>query len=165
MLATAVYAQGDLIVSDPAKDIQVWKRAYRTKGKPAPNVIPQPAIRGITQRAGTNLIELDVEIIDPTTLQPPSGYSPQWMGISPTPLSGLFPRPMLRVQVPRSDRRLPPTKCTRWSGMPAPTGRSRPEILSFKFFVGTPAALHRWTFHFLTLPLEDGPPNQSLSID
>jgi hypothetical protein len=32
---------------------------------PVRNVIPQPAIRGIGQRAGTNIIDLDFEIIDP----------------------------------------------------------------------------------------------------
>ena len=29
-----------------------------------PNVIPQPAIRGISQRTGTNIVDLDFEILD-----------------------------------------------------------------------------------------------------
>jgi hypothetical protein len=44
---------------------QKWKRAYRTKGLPTHNVIPQPVVRSITQRAGTNILDIDFEIIDP----------------------------------------------------------------------------------------------------
>ena len=54
---------GDIIVSTGSK-IQVHKRAFRTKGMPVPNVIPQPAIRSVSQRAGTNILDLDFEIID-----------------------------------------------------------------------------------------------------
>ena len=61
---TAFTPEGDLIVSQSNK-VQIWKRAYRTKGTPVRNVIPQTAIRGISQRAGTNVIDLDFEIIDP----------------------------------------------------------------------------------------------------
>ena len=45
--------------------LRLWKRAYRTKGLVNRNVIPQPAIRGVTQRAGTNVLDLDFEIVDP----------------------------------------------------------------------------------------------------
>jgi hypothetical protein len=54
---------GDIIVSTGSK-IRIYKRAFRTKGLPVPNVIPQPAIRSISQRAGTNILDLDFEIID-----------------------------------------------------------------------------------------------------
>jgi len=56
--------EGNLIESYYNK-LKIWKRAYRTKGLPVRNVIPQPAIRGIAQRAGTNIIDLDFEIVDP----------------------------------------------------------------------------------------------------
>ena len=61
---TCFTPEGDLIESYDSK-IKIWKRAYRTKGLVNRNVIPQPAIRGISQRAGTNVIDLDFEIIDP----------------------------------------------------------------------------------------------------
>ena len=64
MLVSCFTPEGDLIVAQNNK-IQIWKRAYRTKGLPVRNVIPQPAIRGISQRSGTNVIDLDFEIIDP----------------------------------------------------------------------------------------------------
>ena len=54
---------GDIIVST-GSNIRVYKRAFRTKGMPIPNVIPQPAIRGVSQRVGTNILDLDFEIVD-----------------------------------------------------------------------------------------------------
>ena len=51
--------------SGASKDtIKLFERAYRTKGLPTPNALPLPAIRGISQRAGTNIIDLDFEILD-----------------------------------------------------------------------------------------------------
>ena len=44
--------------------LRFYKKAYRTKGLPQRNVIPQPAIRKISQRSGTNVLDLDFEIID-----------------------------------------------------------------------------------------------------
>ena len=61
---TAFTPEGDLIESASNK-LRLWKRAYRTKGLINRNVIPQPAIRGVTQRAGTNVLDLDFEIVDP----------------------------------------------------------------------------------------------------
>jgi hypothetical protein len=60
---TAFTSEGDLIESGGSK-LRLWKRAYRTKGLPERNVIPQPAIRGVTQRAGTNVLDVDFEIVD-----------------------------------------------------------------------------------------------------
>ena len=45
--------------------IQILERAYRTKGLPTPNVIPQPVVRSVAQRPGTNILDIDFEIIDP----------------------------------------------------------------------------------------------------
>ena len=61
---TAFTPGGDLIESGNNK-LRLWKRAYRTKGLVNRNVIPQPAIRGVSQRAGTNVLDLDFEIVDP----------------------------------------------------------------------------------------------------
>ncbi len=60
---TCFTPESDLIESYYNK-IKVWKRAFRTKGMPVPNVIPQPAIRAVSQRAGTNILDLDFEIMD-----------------------------------------------------------------------------------------------------
>jgi len=60
---TAFTSDGDIISSIGGK-LSLWKRAYRTKGLPQRNVIPQPAIRKVSQRSGTNVLDLDFEIID-----------------------------------------------------------------------------------------------------
>ena len=56
----------DLIESkeSSAGYLRLWKRAYRTKGLPQRNVIPQPRIHKVAQRSGTNVLDLDFEIID-----------------------------------------------------------------------------------------------------
>ena len=56
--------QGDVIESTTTA-VRIWKRAFRTKGELIHNVIPQPAIRSISQRAGTNVMDFDFEIVDP----------------------------------------------------------------------------------------------------
>jgi len=63
---TAFTKEGDLLESkgDTGGYLRLWKRAYRTKGLANRNVIPQPAIRKVTQRTGTNVLDLDFEIVD-----------------------------------------------------------------------------------------------------
>ena len=56
--------RGDVIESTD-NSIRIWKRAYRTKGMIIRNIIPQPAIHSVTQRSGTNILDVDIEIIDP----------------------------------------------------------------------------------------------------
>jgi hypothetical protein len=56
--------ESDILIST-GSTIKILKRAYRTKGLVNRNVIPQPAIRGVTQRAGTNVLDFDFEIVDP----------------------------------------------------------------------------------------------------
>ena len=66
-IAAVFNSMGDLIISQSINEksvLQLWKNAYRTKGLPQRNVIPQPAIRKISQRSGTNILDLDFEIID-----------------------------------------------------------------------------------------------------
>jgi hypothetical protein len=60
---TAWRPNGDIVESGNGK-IRIWKRAYRTKGLPAPNVIPQPVVRAVAQRPGTNILDIDFEILD-----------------------------------------------------------------------------------------------------
>lgn len=54
---------GDLIFGD-AYSLSMMKSAYRTKGTTTPNEIPQPVIRSVAQRAGTNILDIDFEVID-----------------------------------------------------------------------------------------------------
>ena len=53
------------IYSISGNQLIILNRAYRTKGLPTPNVIPQPVVRSVAQRPGTNILDIDFEIIDP----------------------------------------------------------------------------------------------------
>ena len=53
-----------LSLSEKKRVFQLWKRVYRTKGLPTPNIVPQPFVRSVTQRPGTNILDIDFEIID-----------------------------------------------------------------------------------------------------
>jgi hypothetical protein len=48
----------------PSFFFQKWNRAYRTKGLQVPNKIPQPLVHLVKQRPGTNILDIDFEIID-----------------------------------------------------------------------------------------------------
>jgi hypothetical protein len=56
--------KGDLVIARNDNTVEIWTRTYRTHGTVVRNVPPQPRLT-VTQRAGTNLVDMDVEIIDP----------------------------------------------------------------------------------------------------
>ncbi len=56
--------KGDLVIARGDNTIDIWTRTYRTHGTLVRNVPPQPRLT-VTQRAGTNLVDMDVEILDP----------------------------------------------------------------------------------------------------
>ena len=56
--------KGDLVIARNDNTVEIWTRTYRTHGTVVRNVPPQPRL-SVTQRAGTNLVDMDVEIIDP----------------------------------------------------------------------------------------------------
>jgi hypothetical protein len=55
---------GDLVIARGNDTIEIWTMTYRTHGTVIRNVPPQPRL-SVTQRAGTNLVDMDVEILDP----------------------------------------------------------------------------------------------------
>ena len=61
ILSTRTKDVGDGAESDY---IERWNRAYRTKGLQVPNKIPQPLVHLVKQRPGTNIVDIDFEIID-----------------------------------------------------------------------------------------------------
>ena len=63
------FGKGTSFLADGSGDYvstsgQYYKSVYRTKGLPEPNSLPHPAVHSIAQRSGTNLIDIDFEIID-----------------------------------------------------------------------------------------------------
>ena len=57
---TCFSPEGDIVESLNNGKLRLWKRAFRTKGLPERNIIAQPAIREVSQRAGTNIIDIKV---------------------------------------------------------------------------------------------------------
>ena len=154
---TAFTPIGDLIVSDGSKKvIQVWKRAYRTKGKPTPNVIPQPAIRGITQRAGTNLIELDVEIIDSDDATATFGILAAVDGDFTDTTKWIVPKTYVEGTGAKIGQAVATNEVHKvvWDAgtdWPIQTGDIKFQVLCRDARRTSPVDIH-----FLTLPLEDG---------
>ena len=141
--------EGDIIESYDNK-IRIWKRAYRTKGLPVRNVIPQPAVRAITQRAGTNTIDLDFEIIDPDDANATVGVVAYCGGQNIVPQTWVdgtgskIGTPIATNQVHRLSWNVKPD----W---PDSTGTLKFEIICHDARRTSPVDLH-----FITLPLPDG---------
>ena len=152
---TAFTPEGDLIESGNSK-LRLWKRAYRTKGLVNRNVIPQPAIRGVTQRGGTNIIDLDFEIIDPDDANATVGILAAQDGAFDNTSKWILPQtwvdgsgskiggPIATNQVHRVSWNVKPD----W---PDSTGTLKFEIICHDARRADPVDLH-----FLTLPLLDG---------
>ena len=51
-------------VSTIVKMLYSSQWGYIQKDTPSPNVIPQPVVRTVVQRAGTNILDIDFEILD-----------------------------------------------------------------------------------------------------
>ena len=143
------------------QDPRIWKRAYRTKGlATVRNVIPQPAIRGIGQRAGTNIIDLDFEIIDPDDANATVGIL--------AAVDGAFDRCFQMDSVPQAwvdgtgskigASPSPPTRSTGYPGTSSPTGRTAIRVLSSSRCICRDARRDDSPvdLHFLELPLADG---------
>ena len=152
---TCFTPEGEIIESHDNK-IRIWKRAYRTKGLPVRNVIPQPTVRAITQRAGTNIIDLDFEIIDPDDANATVGILAAQNGAFDDTSKWILPQtwadgtgskigtPIATNQVHRVSWNVKPD----W---PDSTGTLKFEIICHDARRTSPVDLH-----FITLPLPDG---------
>jgi hypothetical protein len=142
--------KGDLYISTPGGTVQIWKRAYRTKGLPQRNVIPQPAIRKISQRSGTNVLDLDFEIIDSDDSNATVGifaYCDDQMILPKTWVDGTGNKIGTSIATNQTHRVSWDVKQD-WN---ASTGNIKFEILCQDGRTNKPVDLH-----FLTLPFPDG---------
>lgn len=140
---------GDIITSIGGK-LSLWKRAYRTKGLPQRNVIPQPAIRKISQRNGTNVLDLDFEIIDSDDTNATVGifaYCDNQMILPKTWVDGTGNKIGTSIATNQTHRVSWDVKQD-WN---ASTGNIKFEILCQDGRTNKPVDLH-----FLTLPFPDG---------
>ena len=152
---TCFTPEGDLIESYNNK-IRIWKRAYRTKGLPVRNVIPQPAVRAITQRAGTNIIDLDFEIIDPDDANATVGILAAEDGAFDDTSKWILPQTWVdgtgsKIGTPIATNQVHRVSWNVKPDWPDSTGTLKFEIICHDARRTTPVDLH-----FLTLPLPDG---------
>jgi hypothetical protein len=152
---TCFTPEGDLIQSGSDK-IRIWKRAYRTKGLPVRNVIPQPAVRAITQRAGTNIIDLDFEIIDPDDANATVGILAAQDGAFDDTSKWILPQTWVdgtgsKIGTPITTNQVHRVSWNVKPDWPDSTGALQFEIICHDARRTAPVDLH-----FLTLPLPDG---------
>ena len=152
---TCFTPEGDLIELYNNK-IRIWKRAYRTKGLPVRNFIPQPAVRGITQRAGTNIIDLDFEIIDPDDANATVGILAAQDGAFTDTSKWILPQTWVdgtgsKIGTPIATNQVHRVSWNVKPDWPDSTGTLKFEIICHDARRTAPVDLH-----FLTLPLPDG---------
>ncbi len=152
---TCFTPEGDLIVSYNNK-VQIWKRAYRTKGLPTRNVIPQPAIRSISQRSGTNIIDIDFEIVDPDDANATVGILAAKNGQFTSPGSWIIPTAWVdgtgsKIGTPVATNQVHRVSWNVKGDWPDQTG-----TLKFELFCKDARRSSPVDLHFLQLPLPDG---------
>ncbi len=146
---------GDLIVSYNSK-VQIWKRAYRTKGLPTRNVIPQPAIRSISQRSGTNTIDIDFEIVDPDDANATVGILAAKNGQFTSPGSWIIPTAWVDGTGSKIGTPVATNQVHRVSWNVKGDWSDQTGTLKFELFCKDARRSSPVDLHFLSLPLPDG---------
>jgi hypothetical protein len=152
---TCFTPEGDLIVSYNNK-IQIWMRAYRTKGLSTPNVIPQPAIRSISQRSGTNIIDLDFEIVDPDDANATVGILAAKNGQFNSPASWIIPTAWVDGTGSKIGTPVATNQVHRVSWNVKGDWSDQTGTLKFEVFCKDARRTSPVDLHFLQLPLPDG---------
>ena len=152
---TCFTPEGDLIVSYN-NNVQIWKRAYRTKGLPTRNVIPQPAIRSISQRSGTNIIDIDFEIVDPDDANATVGILAAKNGQFTSPGSWIIPTAWVDGTGSKIGTPVPTNQVHRVSWNVKGDWPDQTGTLKFELFCKDARRTSPVDLHFLSLPLPDG---------
>ena len=159
---TCFTPEGDLIVS-VSNQIIIWKRAYRTKGLPTRNVIPQPSIRAVSQQSGTNIIDLDFEIVDPDDANATIGILAAVNGAFNNPSSLIIPTAWVNGTGSKIGTPIATNQVHRVSWNVKGDWSQQTGTLNFELFCqdARRASQGPVDLHFLDLPLVDG--NLSIS--
>jgi hypothetical protein len=136
--------------------LRLWKRAYRTKGLVNRNVIPQPAIRGVTQRAGTNIIDLDFEIIDPDDANATVGILAAQDGAFTDTSKWILPQTWVDGTASKIGTPIATNQVHRVSWNVKPDWPDNTGTLKFEIICHDARRTAPVDLHFLTLPLPDG---------
>ena len=136
--------------------IRIWKRAYRTKGLPTPNKIPLPAIRNVSQRPGTNVVDIDFEIIDPDDANATVGLLGGINGDFNSPNQWIVPTvfsdgTQAKINAPIATNQVHRISWNVGDDWPELTGTLQFQILCQDARRNSPVDIH-----FLELPLADG---------
>ena len=146
---------GDLIESYQNK-IRIWKRAYRTKGLLTRNVIPLPAIRTIAQRPGTNIIDIDFEIVDPDDANATVGILAAKDGLFTTPSSWILPTAWVDGTGSKIGASIATNQVHRVSWNVKADWTEQTGTIKFEVFCQDARRNSPVDLHFLDLPLPDG---------
>ncbi|MDC0647059.1 hypothetical protein OAP38_04865 [Opitutales bacterium] len=152
---TCFTPEGDLIESYSNK-LQLWKRAFRTKGLPERNVIAQPAIREVSQRAGTNIIDIDVEIIDADDDNATLGILAAIDGEFNNPNKWIIPQGWVDYSENQIGSPISTNVVHTFSWDVKQDWAEQTGSLEFEVFSQTGSRTKPIDVHYLTLPLGDG---------
>jgi hypothetical protein len=152
----AFNAAGDAFEPYENNQIRIWKRAYRTKGLPTPNAVPHPAIRGISQRAGTNIIDLDFEIIDADDANASVGILAAVNGQFDNPSNWILPTTWVDGTEAKIGTPIPTNTIHRVSWNVKGDWLEQTGSLNFEVLAQDTRRSQPVDLHFLELPLTDG---------
>lgn len=152
---TCFTPEGDLVESYNSK-LRLWKRAFRTKGLPERNIIAQPAIRGVSQRAGTNIIDIDVEIIDADDSNVTLGVLAAIDGEFDNPNKWIIPQAWVDYSEEKIGTPISTNQEHRLSWDVKQDWAEQTGSLQFEVFAQTGSRTKPIDVHYLTLPLNDG---------
>jgi sugar lactone lactonase YvrE len=152
---TCFTPEGDLIESYNSK-LRLWKRAFRTKGLPERNVIAQPAIREVSQRAGTNIIDIKVEIIDADDDNATLGILAAIDGEFNNPNKWIIPQGWVDYSENQIGSPISTNVVHTFSWDVKQDWAEQTGSLEFEVFSQTGSRTKPIDVHYLTLPLGDG---------
>ena len=152
---TCFTPEGDLIESYGGT-LRLWKRAFRTKGLPERNIIAQPALRSVSQRAGTNIIDIDVEIIDTDDSNVTLGVLAAIDGEFDNPNKWIIPQAWVDYSEEKIGTPISTNQEHRLSWNVKQDWAEQTGSLQFEVFAQTGSRTKPIDVHYLTLPLNDG---------
>jgi hypothetical protein len=152
---TCFTPEGDLIESYNSK-LRLWKRAFRTKGLPERNIIAQPAIREVSQRAGTNVIDIKVEIIDADDDNATLGILAAIDGEFNNPNKWIIPQGWVDYSENQIGSPISTNVVHTFSWDVKQDWAEQTGSLEFEVFSQTGSRTKPIDVHYLTLPLSDG---------
>jgi hypothetical protein len=141
---------------DQTHIVRVFKRAYRTKGLPVPNELPEPVIHSVSQRSGTNIVDIEFEITDPDDDNATVGILAAENGNFDNPSSWIVPATLVDGTAAKLGLPITTNQPHTISWNIGEDWESLTGNLKFKVICQDARRSSPVDIHFLQLPLEDG---------